>query len=570
MGPVTAVLRERLRSLLTGRRMPLWVALVAALLCLPSLAGGFALDDHGMIQLWDLAPPAWDLYDFTRFGDNAHKQELGFLGWWASPDFAIAFLRPLASLGHALDFALWPGSAAAMHAHNILLYALLCGVVALCYRRLGGAALAAGLAALLFTVDDVHAQTAGWISGRNAILAAIPAFAALWAHHRWRGEGWRPGAWIGPALLATSLLCAEAGLSCAGYIAAHALCLDRAKGWRKLLPLLPYGAVLVVWQLLYRAGGYGAHGSGVYLDVAAQPGTFLAWTIEHAWLLALAQLTLPVTSLLAPISWSWLVAALLLGLLVLALAPLLRASALARFYAIGMMLSALPFGATVPSDRVMLPLGFGASGLIAVLVVGLRDGELRGGLLRWTSRGLLLFAGVLSPLLFVPELFLASAMESQVRLIDEALPEQGTAVMVNVPTDVLMLYPEAIRYNAGRPWPEPLYQLHAGMGGLEINRCGPTCLMIKPEHGWLKTPLDRLARPLTEPFAPGEVVTLERLAVRVTTVGPEGMPQAAAFLFHQPLEQIHFVAWQDGRPQPWEPPPLDETVHLETTLVLGG
>ena len=562
-------LRERLEALLTAPRLPLWVALAAVLLCLPSLAGGFAMDDHGLAQLIGQGAPAWDLFDFTRFGDTAALQERGFLGWWASPDFSIAFWRPLASLSHSLDFALWPGSAWAMHAHNVLLYGLLCGLVALLYRRLGMPALAAGVAAVLFMTDDVHAQSAGWISGRNAMLAAIPAFAALWAHHRWRADGWRHGAWLGPLLLASSLLCAEAGLACAGYLAAHALCLDRGRGWRRLAVLLPYAAVLAAWQVAYRALGYGAHGSGIYLDVAARPLTFLLQSIEHAWVLGLAQLTLPITSPMATLSWGWALGAAALGLLALTLGPLLRGSALARFYAAGLLLSALPFGATTLSDRLMLPLGFGASGLVAMVAAGVRDGSLPGTLARWTSRGLLLFAAVLSPLLFVPSLFLVHLMEPAVAGIDAALPATGTAVVVSVPFDILMLYPQARRLGGDRAWPDAVYTLHGGIDSLYLNRCGPRCLMMKPEGGWLATPLDGLARSPTEPFRQGEVIPLDHLSVRITRVTPDGRPEAAAFLFHQPLEEIDFVAWVDGAPTPWEPPALDQSVTLQTRFALG-
>ena len=561
-------LPQRLVALLESPRLPLWMALLAVLLCLPSLAGGLAMDDHGLVQLMAEGVPAWDLFDFTRFGDTAALRERGFLGWWASDDFAIAFMRPLASLSHSLDFALWPGTPWAMHAHNVLLYGLLCGLVAGLYRRLGTSALVAGLAALLFVVDDTHAQTAGWISGRNAVLAAIPAFAALWAHHRWRAEGWRHGAWLGPLLLTVSVLCAEAGLACAGYLVAHALCLDRGR-WRRLLVLLPYAVVLLGWQLAYRALGYGAQGSGVYLDVGAQPFTFLAQTIEHAWILGLAQLTLPVCSPLAAVSWGWMVGAAVLGLLALVLAPLLRSSAHARFYAVGMMLAALPFGATVPSDRLVLPLGFGASGLVALVVAAVRDGSLPGAVARWGQRGLLLFAAALSPLLFVPSLFLVHLIEPAVVAIDEALPDEGTAVVVSVPLDILMLYPEAHRAGE-RAWPDAVYTLHGGLDTIEVNRCGAHCLMLQPRQGWLPTRLDGLARGPGEPFEQGEVVNLERVSVRITRVTPDGRPEAAAFLFEQPLEEIHFVAWVDGTPKPWTPPPLDETVTLETRFVPGG
>jgi hypothetical protein len=427
-----------------------------------------------------------------------------------------------------------------------------------------------GLAALLFVIDDVHAQTAGWISGRNAVLAAIPAFAALWAHHRWRAEGWRVGAWLGPALVAVSVLCAEAGLAASAYVVAYALCLDRQRGWRRLLTVLPYAAVLAAWQWAYQALGYGARGSGLYRDAIAEPLTFLVSSVEHAWIMALAQLSLPVCTPLAVPAWGWLVGAVLVSLVALGLAPLLKGSAMARFYGVGMLLAGLPFGATEPSDRTLLPLGFGAAGIIALAVVAVRDGRLASATARWTQRGLLLFAGLLSPLLFVPSLFLVHLMEPDVQRIEAALPERGTAVVLSVPFDILMLYPEAIRTGRGAPWPETVYTLHGGMGTLAVNRCGPHCLMLQPREGWLASPLDGLARGENEPFEQGEVVTLEHLSVRITRVTPDGRPEAAAFLFEQTLEDIHFVAWIDGVATRWHPPALDETVTLETRYLPGG
>jgi len=563
-------IRDRIEALLASPRLPLWAALVAVALCLPALPGGFAADDHGMARLLDHGVPWWDLYDFTRLGSVPELMERGFLGWWASPELSIAFLRPLSSISHAIDFALWPDWPWLMHAHSVLLYALLCGLIAVLYRRLGGSAVAVGAAALLFVVDDVHAQTVGWISGRNAVLAALPAFAALWAHHRWRKDGWTPGPWLASVLLAASVLSAEAGLASAAYLAAYALCMDRGRWWRRLASLAPYAAVLTAWQLAYRFLGYGARGSGLYVDAAADPLTFGIRSIQHAWILVFSQLTLPASSPLAAVPWGWLAAAGGVSLVALALRPLLQCSALARFYAVGMLLAALPFGATVPSDRILLPLGFGASGLLGVLIGATRSGELSGLVPRWTQRGLLLCAGVLSPLLFMPSLYMVHLMEPDIRAIEDALPTQGTAVMVSVPLDILMLYPEAVRRNAGEPWPDHVYTLHAGMDRVEAQRCGPRCLALVPDRGWLPSPLERLARSEDEPFHTGWVQGFDAMTARVTRVTPDGRPEAAAFLFEQPLEQLHLFTWLDGAVAPWTPPPIDQHVTLETRWVPGG
>ena len=44
--------------------------------------------------------------------------------------------------------------------------------------------------AVRVAVDDVHAQSAGWISNRNVLWATTLGLAAVVVHHRWRADGW--------------------------------------------------------------------------------------------------------------------------------------------------------------------------------------------------------------------------------------------------------------------------------------------------------------------------------------------------------------------------------------------
>lgn len=567
-------LRARLVQALSSPGAP-WIAGgVALLLSLPSLAGGFAADDHAMMLAFARGATAWDVFDISIYGTVDQWRETGLMGWWAAEDLRIAFFRPISSVSHWIDAQRWPDAAWAMHLGNVLLYVALAVVAGGLFRRLSAvsargssdAALVAGIAALLFAADDVHAQTLGWISARNTLIATVLGFAALWAHDRWRREGWRAGAVVGPCLFLAALLGAEGGLACGGYLVAHALFLDR-RSWRAgVLALLPYAAIVVGWRVAYIFMGYGVEGTGLYLDVGRHPVEFLLNTARNACVLILAQLTLPVSTQVATATGGWVVAAVLLAVLAWLLWPLLRRDRLARFWAVGLVAAAAPFGATIASDRILVPLGLGASGLIARLVLGVRDGTLPGRRTRWTSRSLLACNAVLAPLLFVPSLFGVLIFEVLGQKLDDAVPEEGDVVVVNVPLDLILLYPQAIREHRGGVWPEHVYVLFTGTEPIEVMRTGARVLELQPEEGWFASPINRVARSLDRPFARGDRVSLEEMEVEVLEVSDDGRPMRARFTFARDPADLTWVTWGDDGPEPWQPPAMGERATLHGRL----
>ncbi len=566
--------RDRLVRWLSSPGAP-WIAvMVAVALSLPSLAGGFAADDHAMALAFERGVPAWDAFDMGRYGTVTQWRERGYMGWWAADDLRIAFLRPVSSLTHWLDFRLWPRSPWAMHLGNVLLYAALVLLAGMIYRRIhlsgddagSGAALAVGIAALLFAVDDVHAQTLGWISARNTLISAAFGFAAILAHDRWRRRGWRGGVVAGPLLFLASLLSAEGGVACGGYLVAHALLLDRGSWRRGLIWLAPYAAVLVAWRAVYSALGYGAEATGLYLDIGAHPVSFALDTVRHAFVLVLAQLTLPVSTQVAAAPGGWVVAALLVAGTTWLLWPLLRLDRIARFWAAGMVLAALPFGATLPSDRILVPLGLGASGLIARLVVSVREGSLPGRRPRWTGRGLLLFNAILAPLIFVPSLFGAVIFERLGGQLDQAVPDREVVVVMNVPLELVLLFPQKIREHRGGRWPDHVYPLYAGAEPLEVERIDDRTLELRPASGWMASPIDRVARSLDRPFRAGERVSLSAMEIEVLEVAGDGRPTRVRFELDRDLDQIGWVAWGEAGPEPWHPPAVGQRATLTAKI----
>ena len=164
----------------------------------------------------------------------------------------------------------------------------------------------------------------------------------------------------------------EARLAGAAYVVAGQVTCEEGAWLQRLRPLVPYAVLVSVWRVLYGALGFGATGSSLYLDPADQPVLFLRALLERMPLFLGAQM------LQAPVDfWMLLprgaqiaasiVSAVLLGGLLRVFWSLLRREALARFWALGMALSLVPFCTTFPQVRLLVFAGLGGCGLLAML-----------------------------------------------------------------------------------------------------------------------------------------------------------------------------------------------------------
>lgn len=236
----------------------------------------------------------------------------------------------------------------------------------------------AGLAALLFAVDDSHGQSVAWISARNSLLATIFGSLALIAHDRWRNRGWKAGAFLGPLAFMLSLLSKEMGAAFGGYVAAHVAFLDKNPWRTRIGALAPYVVVVLGWRLLYRALGYGVSASGMYVDPLAEPANFAAAVVERAPAMILGLWAQPPADLATvgqePIpTIIGLMGTMLLVLLVVLFKPFLEERT-ARFWATGMTLSLLLTSTSFPANRYLLVPSLGAMGLLALFLQGWREG----------------------------------------------------------------------------------------------------------------------------------------------------------------------------------------------------
>ncbi len=585
-------MRSRLLALLDHPHLP-WVAVaLATVLSLPIFHFGLLADDwfqRAIILGWkgelDLPlfvgdPPRHPLlFQFDFFssdpGSGRDLVALGLMPWWAAPTIKAAFLRPLSAATHLLDYALWPDSPAMMHLHGLGWMALCVLGVAALFRRLGGDPRVAGLGLLLFAVQDHHAGPVLWIANRNALIALTLSLGALLLHHAWRGEGRRALGAPAVLLLGLALLAGEAALATCGFLAAYALFLDRGRLAARLGSLLAYTPVLLGWAVWYVLGGYGTAGARSY--VSPMSPDFVVAALERvpvllgalwAKLPADAWIAIPRQGQLLLLGSSLAVVAALVWLLT----PVLRARAEARFWALGMVLAALPVCASFPMDRLLLFMGLGAAGLLAEAVghSGWLDGSMEGPRLRRWGRGALLVLHLAVAPLMLPAKIVAFGTAFTVferaagyAPTDPALEEQQL-VWVNGATLFSGFVP-VLRAMNDDPAPRGQWTLAHMMTDMQLERVGERSLVATAPAGFLATPPEQLVRDVRIPFEPGVTRDHAGLSVTVQEIMPDGRPRVVRFDFPVSLDDpgLRWVVWEDTRLHPWEVPAVGETVRVE-------
>lgn len=603
------------------RRYPAVPVALGLLLALPSLWGGLEMDDFTIrtavleSEVADgVRASRWEPFTFLD-GDPQRAGRLmdaGLLPWWTDPHCRLAFWRPLTAMTHMLDFLVWPQWPWLMHAQSLAWFGLLIWATAVLYRRLfdekeaedrrAHPAWVAALAALLFAVDDAHAFPVGWLANRNALLAGLAVVLALVAHDRWRRDGWRAGAWVAPLALLAGLLAKESAVCGGGYLLAYAIFLDRGPGRTRWLSLLPYVAVAIVWYAVYRSLGFGVSGSGVYVDPASDPTGFVRQAARYGPILLLAQWGFPLSDL--SMMWSasaleahWLWAVVYLTLLALLLWPLVVRDALARFWAMGMLLSVLPACLAFPMDRLLMFVGLGAMGLLAQLFVGWKEGA------RWVPRLVIwrraapLFIGllaaihlVLAPVLLVVLVNLPGLMGDDFRSIARGYPSdqqlrRQTLVIVNpISLGTEWLLTQQRRYRQ-EPVPERRLLLTTACSAASLTRTDAQTLVVRvqggflpPLGGWPDCPhppaispvyslrmFDRLVRGDRNPLRLGQVIELSTATVEITELTPDGRAAEVRFRFRVPLLEDPSLRWLESSRRgftPFDPPAIGTTAEV--------
>lgn len=575
-----------LRVGLENRWLPLGLALAAFLLVAPALRGGFQLDDHFQrLRLLGYGGPSIQLFVFAD-GDvakNARAMDEGTLPWWSAPNFRHASLRYLSVVTMQLDFLLWPERPELMHLHSLLWLAALIAAVALFYRRIFGPTWAAGLAALLYAVDDAHAHPAVYLANRNALIATFFGVLSLLWFARSREEG-RRFAWGSAALLALGLAGGEMAAATVAYLVSYALFLDRAPRRSRLRALAPCAVVLLLWVLVYRLGGFGAAGSGFYREPLADPLVYAREALRHVPVLLMGQWTPIPADIASGVALDSAAATTLrqigvatIAVLVFLLAPLVRRDPIARFFAFGAVLSLLPIAATFPQNRLLFFLGLGSMGLLARVVSALLQHPTLLPASRWWRWP----AWIVTALLLVVHLLLAPLATPFAIAFDEKVNQRMIAAIASVPhdaeigqQDLVLVNPpdfvytaaaiDAVKRGAGLPTARRLRVLAGAPTAMTITREDPQSLRAHLDDALFNVPMTRYYRAPELRFRTGQRVELAGLSVEVLALDAAGDPNELLFRFDEPLESasLRWLAWKDGVYVPWQPPAVGESIHL--------
>jgi len=142
----------------------IWLAAIvfaAVLPYIPSLSGGFVLDDTGLIIHNPLAHSLSRLGRafLTRFLHGTESQ--------------FHYYRPLIIISYQINYALSGPHAFPFRLTNLLLYAAVAVLVYILAKRLTGSALIAGIAGLAFAVLPSHAESVAFIAGRTDVIATL-------------------------------------------------------------------------------------------------------------------------------------------------------------------------------------------------------------------------------------------------------------------------------------------------------------------------------------------------------------------------------------------------------------
>jgi len=295
-------LKNRLYQLLENPGC-LWILLfVAGLLHFGTvLTGGFYADDYiqSALFLGNEALAEKGLLAGIEFGrlssifdqqfnffdpqsDNyAALKSFGVLPWWTPPDALLHFFRPLATLTHALDYQLWPSNSHIMHLINVLWY--LAGLLAIftCFRTLQLPLALSHLALLLIVLDHSMFQVVTWIAARNMLMVIVLGFLCLRAYHLSLQS--KKHYFLALLLLLLTLLSAEGAIVMCAYLGAYLFVLDERSWAKRIVHILPFALLVILWRLIYQAQGYGAFGVEFYLDPGREPVNFLSLASVKVW-----------------------------------------------------------------------------------------------------------------------------------------------------------------------------------------------------------------------------------------------------------------------------------------------
>jgi hypothetical protein len=263
-----------------------------------------------------------------------------------------------------------------------------------------------------------------------------------------------------------------------------------------------------------------------------------------------------------------------LSILAVVLLPLLRRSAEARFWALGMLLATVPICSTVPQNRNLTYIGIGAMGLLGQYLALTLSGELWRGksLVRRLPQAALIGVLVFIHVIFAPlgMLLVAKNLMGSHHLLASlnVIPGMSAAdcdrdlIIVNHPMPPLSVFGALVLDE--QPLPRSLRVLAAASSALSVQRLDERSLILCPKSGYFSTTISQFFYDMEHPLKLGETIELSNVSITVKELTEDGRPAEVLFRFHVALEDpsLKWVYWVDGKFKEFQPPGIGESVEL--------
>jgi protein O-mannosyl-transferase len=124
-----------------------------------------------------------------------------------------SYFRPMFSMLFSINYALFGAAAWGWHFVNVLIHALVTGLLFLVLKEVTGRTPVALIAASLFAAHPAHAESIAWISGVTDPLMAVFVLPAFYLYLRYRKEGRGYLIWASAAFYFLAMLSKETAIA---------------------------------------------------------------------------------------------------------------------------------------------------------------------------------------------------------------------------------------------------------------------------------------------------------------------------------------------------------------------
>ena len=452
-----------------------------------------------------------------------------------------------------------------MHAHNLIYWALFILLICWFYRRFIPIPWIAGLASLLFVLDDAQAVSILWLANRSSILSVGFCILTLILHDKYRKTNRPLLAWAAIFSFSAGLFFQEMAVFVLGYLFAYELFLDKSPLRRRITHLRSYLVIGIIWYAVYNAYGFGSLNTAYYINPTADPLRFLWHCIERTPILLLSQFAFPPalvypTLLPAVKIGIWILAVLALCLLGILIRKVLGNDPLVKFWIAGILLSCPIACMQIPSDRSLLFIGLGGMGLLASLI----GNHLKP---KWILKLILFIHIILAPVMFQLKIATAENLyegyQTPIQDIASLKMKADQAVMIINPPAWFCYYTQLKNRTEENTLLFNVYGLGPPMGymtGLHITRSDSSTLTLQPDKGYQHM----LLRNPAHTFARGDRIVLDRLTAEIMNIDHRGKVLEVQYSFTVPLEDgsLNWFTIENGRAMPFSLPGIGETVYL--------